>query len=710
MDELTELTGVVEYITFLNEENGYTVLEISSGGELYTAAGGAGTLYCGEKVTLIGRWMVHPTFGKQFKIESCRREIPETAGEMLSYLSSGMIKGVKEKTAQKIVERFGEETFYIIEHFPDRLAEIKGISKDRAKEISREFVKNAAEREALIALEKYGMTASECLKAYRVFGARSVETIERNPYTLCGSEIGVPFEKASEIASKLPSPPAPEYRIDAGIIYVVRHNCNMNGHTCLPREKLFAPCLDLLGCSRDEIDIRIDKLVDGKFLVSHNVGGREYIFLPEMYKAERNAAEMILFMKRFATGGDPRIDEQITNAELISGVCYNELQKKAIKLAVEKGILILTGGPGAIFWMWVIAFFGMATIYAEAVLAQKTRIKGEDGQIKGGPVYYITTAFKGGFGKFLAGFFAIAIILALGFFGCMVQSNSIGSTCSTAFGIPSWVMGAVLVAICGFIFLGGVQRLASVTEKIVPIMAAIFLVGGLAILIARIKYVPATFGMIFKYAFKPQAIIGGSFGAALKIALSQGAKRGLFSNEAGMGSTPHAHALANVAEPHDQGCVAMIGVFIDTFVVLTLNSLVIISTMYTPDGVLANGYMGAVVDTIGKANLAQTAFGTVFGANFGNMFVAICLFFFAFSTILGWNLFGKINMQYLFGDKSYKIYTVIALVFIFLGTLASNDLVWELSDMFNQLMVIPNVIALFALTKMVQGCTKGLKK
>ena len=370
---------------------------------------------------------------------------------------------------------------------------------------------------------------------------------------------------------------------------------------------------------------------------------------------------------------------------------------------------ILTGGPGAIFWMWVIAFFGMATIYAEAVLAQKTRIKGEDGQIKGGPVYYITTAFKGGFGKFLAGFFAIAIILALGFFGCMVQSNSIGSTCSTAFGIPSWVMGAVLVAICGFIFLGGVQRLASVTEKIVPIMAAIFLVGGLAILIARIKYVPATFGMIFKYAFKPQAIIGGGFGAALKIALSQGAKRGLFSNEAGMGSTPHAHALANVAEPHDQGCVAMIGVFIDTFVVLTLNSLVIISTMYTPDGVLANGYMGAVVDTIGKANLAQTAFGTVFGAGFGNMFVAICLFFFAFSTILGWNLFGKINMQYLFGDKSYKIYTVIALVFIFLGTLASNDLVWELSDMFNQLMVIPNVIALFALTKMVQGCTKGLK-
>ena len=359
---------------------------------------------------------------------------------------------------------------------------------------------------------------------------------------------------------------------------------------------------------------------------------------------------------------------------------------------------ILTGGPGAIFWMWVIAFFGMATIYAEAVLAQKTRIKGEDGQIKGGPVYYITTAFKGGFGKFLAGFFAIAIILALGFFGCMVQSNSIGSTCSTAFGIPSWVMGAVLVAICGFIFLGGVQRLASVTEKIVPIMAAIFLVGGLAILIARIKYVPATFGMIFKYAFKPQAIIGGGFGAALKIALSQGAKRGLFSNEAGMGSTPHAHALANVAEPHDQGCVAMIGVFIDTFVVLTLNALVIISTMYTADGPLSAGYTDAVAATINNTNLAQNAFGSVFGSNAGAMFVAVCLFFFAFSTILGWNLFGKINMIYLFGRKSVVVYMLVALVFIFLGTVTSSDLVWGLTDMFNQLMVIPNAIALFALS------------
>ena len=368
---------------------------------------------------------------------------------------------------------------------------------------------------------------------------------------------------------------------------------------------------------------------------------------------------------------------------------------------------MISGGPGAIFWMWVIAFLGMATIYAEATLAQETRTVDKDGNVLGGPVYYITTAFKGGFGKFLAGFFAVAIILALGFFGCMVQSNSIGETFSNAFNVPTWIIGVVLVAICGFIFLGGVQRLASVTEKIVPIMAAVFLAGGLIVLIARIKYVPATFGMIFRYAFAPQAIIGGGFGAALKIALSQGAKRGLFSNEAGMGSTPHAHAQANVKNPHQQGVVAMIGVFIDTFVVLTLNALVIISTLYTEGGPLHGCGAAAAQDVLKKTNLAQTAFGVVFGESAGAMFVAVCLFFFAFSTILGWNLFGKINMAYLFGQRSTVVYTVIALVFIFLGTLTSSDLVWELSDMFNNLMVIPNAIALFALTGLVVKHVNG---
>ena len=374
---------------------------------------------------------------------------------------------------------------------------------------------------------------------------------------------------------------------------------------------------------------------------------------------------------------------------------------------------ILVGGPGAIFWMWIIAFLGMATIYAEAVLAQKTRIKKDNGQVLGGPVYYIRTAFKGTFGKIMAGFFAVAIILALGFFGCMVQSNSIGSTAETAFGIPSWVVGIALVIIAGFIFLGDMDRLASVTEKIVPIMAVLYLVGGLIIFFGNVTKVPEAFGLIFKYAFAPQAIIGGAFGAAIKKAISQGAKRGLFSNEAGMGSTPHAHAQANVKDPHEQGTVAMIGVFIDTFVVLTITALTVIITLYTKGGILADG---TIPEAINKTNLAQTAFGTLLGEAGGNIFIAIALFFFAFSTVLGWNMFGKINVQYLFGKnpKTEKIatyvYTAISLIFIFLGTLASNDLVWELSDMFNQLMVIPNVIGLVACTGLVVSATHFGKK
>ena len=362
---------------------------------------------------------------------------------------------------------------------------------------------------------------------------------------------------------------------------------------------------------------------------------------------------------------------------------------------------ILIGGPGAIFWMWIIAFFGMATIYAEAVLAQKTRIVQEDGTVLGGPVYYIRTAFKGTFGKILAGFFAVAITLALGFMGAMVQSNSIGSTMSTAFHIPSWIIGIVVAALSAIILLGGVQRIAAVTEKLVPVMAILYLVGSLVIIGFRIQYVPETFGMIFKYAFAPQAIIGGGIGYALKTAISQGAKRGLFSNEAGMGSTPHAHAMANVKTPHDQGVVAMIGVFIDTFIVLTMTALVVISTLYAGNGPLSATAAEGAAAHLNKANMAQYAFSSVMGSTVGNIFVAICLMFFAFSTILGWNLFGKINVTYLFGKKAVPVYSVLAIVFIFLGSVLSNDLVWELTDMFNNLMVIPNVIALAALSGLV---------
>ena len=358
---------------------------------------------------------------------------------------------------------------------------------------------------------------------------------------------------------------------------------------------------------------------------------------------------------------------------------------------------ILVGGPGAIFWMWIIAFFGMATIYAEAVLAQKTRVVHADGSVAGGPVYYIKTAFKGKFGTFLAGFFAVAIILALGFMGCMVQSNSISAACNTAFGIPAWATGLIISLLAALIFIGGLQRIGAVTEKLVPIMATLYFIGGIIVLVIRAKYIPETFGMIFKYAFQPNAIIGGTIGFAIKQAISQGAKRGLFSNEAGMGSTPHAHAMANVKAPHDQGVVAMIGVFIDTFIVLTITALVVISTLYAGNGVLASG----AADGVNKANMAQLAFGSVFGSGAGSGFVAICLLFFAFSTIIGWNLFGRINMNYLFGKKSNLIYSVIAIAFIFLGSLLSNDLVWELTDMFNNIMVIPNVIALIALGGLV---------
>lgn len=374
---------------------------------------------------------------------------------------------------------------------------------------------------------------------------------------------------------------------------------------------------------------------------------------------------------------------------------------------------ILVGGPGAIFWMWIIALLGMATNYAEAVLAQKTRTVAEDGTVNGGPVYYITTAFKGAGGKALAGFFAVAIILALGFMGSMVQSNSIASTMNTAFGIPTWLVGVFVVAIGGFIFLGGVQRIASVTEKMVPVMAAIYLVGGLVLLVMNWQNIIPAFQLIFACAFNPQASMGGvTFG--IIAALSQGAKRGLFSNEAGMGSTPHAHAMANVKDPHDQGVVAMIGVFVDTIVVVTMTALVVISVLYCGDGVLATAFAGAAAGSdpatvaagvgLDKTNMAQAAFGAFFGEGLGNAFVAICLFFFAFSTIVGWNLFARINVEYLFGKKGVIPFFVIALIFIFMGSILSNDLVWELADMFNQLMVIPNVIALIALGGSVSAC------
>ncbi len=379
---------------------------------------------------------------------------------------------------------------------------------------------------------------------------------------------------------------------------------------------------------------------------------------------------------------------------------------------------ILVGGPGAIFWMWIIAFLGMATIYAEAVLAQETKVVDADGEVHGGPVYYIKKAFPNGFGTFLAVFFAIAITLALGFMGAMVQSNSIAESCNSAFGISTWVVGIVLAVICAIIFIGGIQRIASVAEKIVPLMAVLFLIGGAIVLLTNLSGLVEAIVMIFKFAFTPNALIGGGIGYAIKTAISQGAKRGLFSNEAGMGSTPHAHAMANVEKPHDQGVVAMVGVFIDTFVVLTMTALVVITSLYTGEGILAgltgDAYVnavsgaGAIVSKTNAMQIAVTEGFPSFMSGIGSAFVAICLLFFAFTTIIGWNFFGKINVQYLFKNNKavVVIYSVIAIAFIFLGSCLSNDLVWELTDFFNYLMVIPNAIALVALYKVVVKASK----
>ncbi|MBU3819838.1 MAG: sodium:alanine symporter family protein [Candidatus Faecalibacterium intestinavium] len=352
---------------------------------------------------------------------------------------------------------------------------------------------------------------------------------------------------------------------------------------------------------------------------------------------------------------------------------------------------LYSGGPGAIFWMWVSAFFGMATIYGEAVLAQNYKTTDADGHVTGGPIYYIKAAFRGKFGKFLAGFFSVAIILALGFMGNMVQSNSIGEAFYNAFGIPRLAVGIVVAAIAAFIFIGGVKRLASFTEKLVPIMAAFYVVGGIVVLCLNASALPEAIRSIFVCAFNPRAVFGGVAGLGVKEAMRYGVARGLFSNEAGMGSTPHAHALAKVEKPQDQGVIAMMGVFIDTFVVLTMTALVILSS-----GLLQPLQEGGLTGTA----LAQAAFNQAFGS-FGNAFIAICMLFFAFSTIIGWYFFGEVNVKALFGKKAVRPYAVIAVCFIVIGSFQKVSLVWDMSDMFNGLMVIPNLLAVLALSGQV---------
>ena len=387
-----------------------------------------------------------------------------------------------------------------------------------------------------------------------------------------------------------------------------------------------------------------------------------------------------LFSKKGDAGKDGMSSFQALATAIAAQVGTGNIAGAATAIAV--------GGPGAIFWMWISAFLGMSTIFAEAVMAQKFKQVSDDGTVTGGPVYYIRGAFKGTFGKVLAAIFAVLIIFALGFMGNAVQSNSIAASWNTAFGIPKIAMGIFIAVISLFVFTGGMKRIAKVTELIVPIMAAFYIVGSLIVIFANVTAIPAAFHDIIVGAFKPAAVAGGAMGATLKLAVQKGVARGLFSNEAGMGSTPHAHAVAKVKHPVEQGFVAMIGVFIDTFVILNLTALVIITT-----GSRTTGFTGA--------QLTQYAFSTLYG-KFGEIFIAICMLFFAFSTIIGWYFFGEANIRYLFGAKAVKIYSIIVCICVALGSLQEVDLVWNMADCFNSMMVIPNAIALVALSGLVK--------
>lgn len=387
-----------------------------------------------------------------------------------------------------------------------------------------------------------------------------------------------------------------------------------------------------------------------------------------------------LFSKKGDAGKDGMSSFQALATAIAAQVGTGNIAGAATAIAV--------GGPGAIFWMWISAFLGISTIFAEAVMAQKFKQVSDDGTVTGGPVYYIRGAFKGTFGKVLAAIFAVLIIFALGFMGNAVQSNSIAASWNTAFGIPKIAMGIFVAVVSLFVFTGGMKRIAKVTELIVPIMAAFYIVGSLIVIFANVTAIPAAFHDIIVGAFKPAAVAGGAMGATLKLAVQKGVARGLFSNEAGMGSTPHAHAVAKVKHPVEQGFVAMIGVFIDTFVILNLTALVIITT-----GSRTTGLTGA--------QLSQYAFSTLYG-KFGEIFIAICMLFFAFSTIIGWYFFGEANIRYLFGAKAVKIYSIIVCICVALGSLQEVELVWNMADCFNSMMVIPNAIALVALSGLVK--------
>lgn len=345
MEQEVFIDGTIEDVVYSNPENGYSVIDISCDKKLITAVGIMPSCSPGEKIRLRGQWVTHPSFGKQFKASACERSMPKTAGDMLRYLSGGTIKGIGPATAAKIVERFGEYTFNIMEHEPLRLSEIKGITKDKALDIGERFKNQFAVREVIIALERFGLNSSECLNAYNALGVTAVERISENPYILCSDKVGMRFERVDEIAATFPEGVRDILRQRAGVVHILRHNLR-NGHTCLPRVKIFVPAEELLGMNLNETNEVIDDLITDKELVEEFIEDKSYIFLPYEYMDEKSIADRIKIMLRFPPAKGRTVDKDIDKIEEKKNIKFEEKQREAIRTAVTKGLLVLTGGPG----------------------------------------------------------------------------------------------------------------------------------------------------------------------------------------------------------------------------------------------------------------------------------------------------------------------------------------------------------------------------
>lgn len=343
--EYTQITGVVEEVVFRNAVNAFTVIDISIGGEMVTAVGELPEISVGEKVVLTGTWGMHPSFGRQFKVERFERYMPDTAAQFLKYLSSGAIKGVGPKTATYIVERFGDATFDVIENDPERLTFIKGISKDKAERISAEFKKQFAVRTVVLGLEKYGLSPSECIKIVKKIGVNAVEIVEENPYILCGEAGIVSFERAEKIAAALSEPPMIKHRLRAGINHIIRYNL-LNGHTCLPKEKIMPLACELLNISEFEAIEAVEEMLLNKLLIPFEKNGKEFVSLPDVYDAELKIAERIELLTKFSANDMNAADEEIDKIERLNAIKYERRQRDAIKYSAKGGITVLTGGPG----------------------------------------------------------------------------------------------------------------------------------------------------------------------------------------------------------------------------------------------------------------------------------------------------------------------------------------------------------------------------